>query len=60
LNVWATKEFSASASGGTFGPPGFDTATITKGYSVFASVSFRISGPDEGQAAPATTARYHK
>jgi hypothetical protein len=31
LNVWATKEFSASASGGSFGPPGFDTAAITKG-----------------------------
>jgi hypothetical protein len=60
LNVWATKEFSASASGGTFGPPGFDTATITKGYSVFASVSFRIWGPEQGAAAPATSHLYHK
>jgi hypothetical protein len=59
LNVWATKEFSASASGGTFGPPGFDTATITKGYTIFASLSFRIWGPDEGQA-PAAAPKYHK
>lgn len=47
LNVWATHEFSATASGGTAGPPGIDTASITKGYSVFANLSFRLWGPDQ-------------
>ncbi|MGY4307703.1 hypothetical protein ACVIJ6_004946 [Bradyrhizobium sp. USDA 4369] len=47
LNVWATHEFAASASGGTAGRPGVDTASITKGYSVYANVSFRLWAPDQ-------------
>lgn len=47
LNVWATHEFSASAARGTAGPPGVDTASITKGTSVFANLSFRLWAPDE-------------
>ncbi|EIG62145.1 transporter [Bradyrhizobium sp. WSM1253] len=46
LTVWATHEFSSTVSGGTAGPPGIDTAAITKGYSVFANLSFRLWGPD--------------
>jgi hypothetical protein len=52
LNVWATREFSATASGGTAGPPGIDTASITKGYSVFANLSFRLWAPDEPPPPP--------
>ncbi|MBR1177207.1 transporter [Bradyrhizobium sp. KB893862 SZCCT0404] len=52
LTVWATHEFSASASGGTAAPPGFDSASITKGYSVFANLSFRLWAPDEPAAPP--------
>ena len=46
LNVWALNEFSAHASGGT-AAPGQDAASITRGYSVFAQVSFRLWAPDE-------------
>ncbi|MDH2401843.1 transporter [Bradyrhizobium sp. SSUT18] len=52
LFVWATKEFSASASGGTAAGPGFDSASIAKGYSVFANLSFRLWAPDGPDAAP--------
>lgn len=52
LTVWATHEFSSNASGGTAGPPGIDTASITKGYSVFANLSFRLWAPDAPPAAP--------
>ncbi|MBR1218841.1 transporter [Bradyrhizobium sp. U87765 SZCCT0131] len=51
LNVWAFDEISAHASGGTpIG--GADTASITKGWSVFASLSYRLWAPDEPAAAP--------
>ena len=57
LNVWAFNEFSADASGGT--PiAGIDSATITKGFSVFASLSYRLWGPD--QPAPAQRPLIHK
>ena len=49
LNLWALNEFSASASGGT-PRAGLDTATITKGYSLFASLSYRLWAPDEAPA----------
>jgi hypothetical protein len=52
LNVWATEELSAHASGGTPTASGSDSASITKGYSVFASVSFRLWAPDEPGATP--------
>lgn len=52
LNVWGLQELSSNASGGTAGPPGFDTASITKGFSVFAQLNYRIWSPD-APAAPA-------
>ena len=39
LNLWATKDVSASASGGNPGP---NRATIPKGYKVFANLNFRF------------------
>lgn len=52
LNVWGMNEFSARASGGTAAPPGFDSASITKGYSAFAQLNFRLWAPDAPPAAP--------
>ncbi|WP_338699064.1 transporter [Bradyrhizobium sp. 26S5] len=52
LTVWATHEFSSNASGGTAGPPGIDTASITKGNSVFANLSFRLWAPDAPEGPP--------
>jgi hypothetical protein len=46
LSVWATQEFSATASGGTPGPSGIDTASVTKGLSVVAQLNYRIWAPD--------------
>jgi hypothetical protein len=46
LNVWAFDQISANASGGTAGGPGVDSAIITKGWSAFASLSFRCWAPD--------------
>jgi hypothetical protein len=51
LNVWATQEFSTSASGGTM-IPGGDSASITRGYSIFASLSYRLWAPDEPAQQP--------
>lgn len=39
LSFWATRDVIATASGGTTGT---DTATITKGYRVFANAGFRF------------------
>jgi hypothetical protein len=39
VNVWATKDVIATASGGPSGP---DKATIPKGYKVFANINFRF------------------
>jgi hypothetical protein len=47
LSVWAMQEFSANASGGTAGPPGIDTATISKGFSVIGQINYRIWAPDQ-------------
>ena len=55
LTLWATHEFYSNASGGTAGPPGVDTASITKGYSVFANLSFRLWGPDAPPKRPQFT-----
>ena len=49
LNVWALSEVSAHASGGT-PVAGLDTATVTKGFSVFASLSYRLWAPEEAGA----------
>lgn len=44
LSVWATKELSARTSGGT--PRyGVDSATVAKGTTVFATLSYRLWGP---------------
>jgi hypothetical protein len=39
VNLWATKDITASASGGPTGP---NKATILKGYKVFANLCFRF------------------
>lgn len=57
LNVWALNEVFANASGGT-PVAGVDSATITKGFSVFANLSFRIWAPDQPTAPKAPL--YHK
>jgi hypothetical protein len=50
LTFWALDEVSANASGGTPQlPPG---PVITKGFSAFAQLSYRLWGPDEQTAAP--------
>jgi len=58
VSVWGTQELSSTASGGTAGPPGFDSAAITKRFSVFAQLNYRIWAPD-APAAPVTP-RFHK
>ena len=58
VNVWGTQELSSNASGGTAGPPGLDTAAITKGFSVFAQLNYRIWAPDP--PAPTTIPRIRK
>jgi hypothetical protein len=57
LNVWGLQELSSHASGGT-PVAGLDTATITKGFSVFASLSYRLWAPDETPAP--SIPRFHK
>lgn len=50
LNVWALNEVSAHASGGT--PiAGLDSASVAKGWTVYAQLSYRLWGP-EAPAAP--------
>jgi hypothetical protein len=50
LNVWALDQVSARASGGTAGPPGLDTASISKSFIVYTQLSFRLWGPEESAA----------
>ncbi|UFX46471.1 MULTISPECIES: SphA family protein [Bradyrhizobium] len=47
FTVWALDRVSAVTSGGTAGPPGVDTAAISKGYTVYAQLSFRLWAPEE-------------
>ena len=48
LKVWGFQELSANASGGSpLSGLGRDPATITKGFKVFANLSFRIWAPEE-------------
>jgi hypothetical protein len=49
LKVWALDQVYSTASGGNMGPPGVDTASITKGWSVFASLSYRLWAPEQPQ-----------
>lgn len=58
VNVWLTQELSASASGGTAGPPGFDTASVTKGFTAFAQLNYRLWAPDPPPSP--TLPRFHK
>lgn len=46
LSVWGTQDLSSTVSGGTAGPAGIDTATATKGFSVFAQLNYRIWAPE--------------
>jgi hypothetical protein len=57
LTVWALDEVSANASGGT--PQLFPGPTITKGFTAFAQLSYRLWAPDEPVAAPKSPL-YHK
>jgi len=47
VNVWALDDLHADTSGSTPLP---GKATITKGYNVFASMSFRLWAPESGQS----------
>ena len=58
LNVWAFDEVSANASRGDVALPLTPGPMITKGFSVFASLSYRLWAP-ESPAAP-TLPRFHK
>jgi hypothetical protein len=60
LNVWALDEFSANASGGTAGFPGTDSAIRTKGYSVFASLSYRLWAPEGSTPQAAKRPQFNK
>lgn len=50
LNLWVTKELSVRTSGGT-PRAGIDSATVSGGVTVFASLSYRLWAPEAPQAA---------
>jgi hypothetical protein len=56
LSVWATQEIYAKASGGVFTNPVtgqlVDASNITKGMTVFATLSYRLWAPEEPPKAP--------
>ena len=59
LSVWATQEVSAKASNAAaLAATGADPSTVTQGMTVFATLSYRIWGPEEAQ--PVKTSMYHK
>lgn len=49
LKVWAVDQVLSTASGGTAGPPGIDTASIPKGWGVYSSLSYRLWAPDNSE-----------
>jgi len=51
VSVRGLQELTAAASGGTAGPPGLDSAAMSKGFSVFAQLNYRLWSPD-APAAP--------
>jgi hypothetical protein len=60
LSVWATQEVSAKASNAAAAALlGQDFSLTHQGLTVFATLSYRLWGPDEG-AKPATAPMYHK
>jgi hypothetical protein len=46
LKLWAFKELSADASGGSPLAFGHDPATVSSGYKVYATLSYKIWSPD--------------
>jgi hypothetical protein len=59
LSVWATQEVSAKASNAAaLAATGADPSTVSQGMTVFATLSYRLWGPDEAQ--PVKTSMYHK
>jgi hypothetical protein len=57
LSVWATQEVSAKASNAAaLAATGADPSTVSQGMTVFATLSYRLWGPDE----PVKTSMYHK
>lgn len=48
LNVWATEEIYAKASGATVGA--FDLSSATRGFTVLASLNYRLWAPEETPA----------
>jgi hypothetical protein len=55
LSVWATQEISANAKNSAV-PAAADISTITRGATVFATLSYRLWAPEE----PAKPAMFHK
>lgn len=55
LKVWGFQELSATASGESPFVLGHDPASITKGFKVFANLSFRIWAPSEELQSPRFT-----
>jgi hypothetical protein len=55
LSVWATQEVSANAKNSAV-PPAADISTITRGATVFATLSYRLWAPEE----PAKAPMFHK
>ncbi len=59
LSVWATQEVSAKASNAAaLAATGADPSTVSQGMTVFATLSYRLWGPDEAQSVK--TSMYHK
>jgi hypothetical protein len=59
LSVWATQEVSAKASNPALTAAALaDGSLVAEGSTVFATLSYRLWGPDEAQ--PAKTSMYHK
>ena len=52
LSVWATQELTAKASGAINPLNGEDISTITRGSTVFATLSYRLWAPEEPPKAP--------
>ena len=57
-NVWVVDEFAANAKGGTMFGADVDSAYITKGFTAFAQLSYRLWAPDSPAATPSKL--YHK
>jgi len=56
LSVWATQDVSAKASGVVVPLLGGDPSVITRGFTVFSTLSYRLWAPEE----PAKAPLYHK